>query len=354
MTRVYSGGKFLRFTKQLEALSSGGLVTPVHVRIKPINRCNHNCWYCAYRVDNLALGENMNLADRIPTDKMFEIVDDLVEMGVKAVTFSGGGEPLLYKELPEVVRRLRTGGIRVATLTNGANLRGPMAEAFATRGTWVRVSLDAWDDDSYVKSRGARPGDFTRLMRNLEEFSALGSACVLGISLIVGEDNHPHIAETCARLKETGVHHVKISGAVVSNEVEANNAYHRPLAPEVRRQIEAARRLEDERFQIVDHYHEMEDLFVKTYTDCAFLQFLTVIGADSMVYTCQDKAYTDGGRLGSIADRRFKDFWFSDENRERMRRLDPSVDCRHHCVAHHKNLLLREYLDVASEHVYFV
>ena len=65
MSRLYSNLKFLRFREQLDALAQGGLAAPVHVRIKPINRCNHNCWYCAYRVGNLQLGEDIDLNDRI-------------------------------------------------------------------------------------------------------------------------------------------------------------------------------------------------------------------------------------------------------------------------------------------------
>ena len=33
--------------------------------------------------------------DFIPKAKMMEIIDDLVDMGVKAVTFSGGGDPFI-------------------------------------------------------------------------------------------------------------------------------------------------------------------------------------------------------------------------------------------------------------------
>lgn len=355
MASVYSNLKFLRFRPQLDALAQGTVAPPVHVRIKPINRCNHKCWYCAYRADNLQLGEEMDLADRIPAGRMFEIVEDLIAMGVKAVTFSGGGEPLLYRELPEVVRRLADGGIKVATLTNGANLKGAMADAFARHGSWVRVSLDGWDEDSYAAARGVRPGEFGRLMDNLHTFADRGSACVLGISFIVGEANAPHLLSALARLKETGVHHVKVSGAVVSNDREANNAYHRKLQPLVSAQLaEAKATLEDDRFSVVDHYHELADRFEKDYRRCGFLQFLTVIGADSCVYTCQDKAYTASGRLGSLDGRRFRDFWFSDENRERMRALDPSAACRHHCVAHHKNIVLSDYLADFGDHGFFV
>lgn len=352
--QLYSNLKFLRFGDRLEALSAGRASAPVHVRIKPINRCNHNCWYCAYRSDTLALGEGMNRDDRIPTGKMFEIVEDLIEMGVQAVTFSGGGEPLLYKELPAVVRRLAGGGVRVATLTNGANLKGAMADAFAEHGTWVRVSLDAWDDESYRASRGAPSGAFRKLLENMRAFTARKSRCVLGVSLIVDARNAPNIASVCALLKAVGVNHVKLSGAVVANDVDENNNYHRALMLIVEEQIAIARRLETDNFKIVNHYHEMENRFDKGYNWCPFLNFLTVIGADCRVYSCQDKAYTENGLLGSIADRGFSEFWFSDENQNRIRVIDPGRDCRHHCVAHQKNVALHEVLSTDPEHCRFV
>lgn len=355
MARLYSNLKFLQYTDHLDALRQGRVAAPVHVRIKPINRCNHSCWYCAYRAGQLQLGEGMDVEDRIPEAKMAEIVDDLIAMGVKAVTFSGGGEPLLYKPLPGVIERLGSAGIRVASLTNGANLQGNMAEAFARWGTWVRVSLDGWDNASYGKARGIGDGQFTRLLDNIGAFAARGSKCVLGISFIVGHDNHAHIFDVCQLLKSAGVNHVKVSGAVVANDLHANNLYHRDIAPAVSAQIrQAQEQLNDERFTVIDHYHELDELFVKGYTTCPFLQFLTVIGADCRVYTCQDKAYTEGGMLGSIRERSFQEFWFSDENRKRLYGLDPSAACRHHCVAHGKNLAINEVLALDPDHSCFV
>lgn len=36
--------------------------------------------------------------------KMLEIIDDCAEMGVKAITFSGGGEPFVYKYMEDAVK----------------------------------------------------------------------------------------------------------------------------------------------------------------------------------------------------------------------------------------------------------
>ena len=62
----------------------------------------------------------MNEKDEIP-GQMMEIED--TEMKVKAVTFSGGGEPFLYKPLFKVVRRLTDSSVQFAALSNGSRLR---------------------------------------------------------------------------------------------------------------------------------------------------------------------------------------------------------------------------------------
>lgn len=354
MSRLYSDLKFLRYPKQIQAWRNNTVTAPVHVRIKPMNHCNHNCWYCAYRYDALQLGEDIDLKDQIPAGKMDEIIDDIIDMGVQAVTFSGGGEPMIYKPLPGVVEKLAKAGVKVATLTNGSNLKGGVADAFSEHGTWIRVSMDAWDGPSYAKSRGIKDNAFDILIDNMRAFIARKSNCVLGVSFIIGKDNHEHIYDTCALLKDVGVDHVKLSGVVVDNDIPGNNTYHDEIRSAVETQIARAEELNGGGFSVVNHYHALTERFEKTYTTCPFLQYLTVIGADCKVYTCQDKAYTEPGLLGSIENRRFKDFWFSEENKKALYEFNPSVSCAHHCVAHGKNLAIHEHLSVDDDHGAFV
>jgi MoaA/NifB/PqqE/SkfB family radical SAM enzyme len=285
---------------------------------------------------------------------MAQIVDDVIDMGVKAVTFSGGGEPLLYKQLPETIKNLAAGGIRIGTLSNGSNLKGKVADAFAEYGTWIRISLDGWDDKSYAKARDIKEGAFTQLIENLRSFSSRTSKCTLGTSFIIDKNNYSHIFEVCAQLKDAGVQHVKLYGVIINNDGSKNNAYHHGIAEETMALIEKAKTLESDKFSIVNHYHLLEDRFEKTYTTCPFLTYLTIIGADSNVYTCQDKAYNKDGLLGSIKDRSFKNFWFSEENKQRMNAVNPSEMCKHHCVSNEKNLTLIEHLSLDEDHVTFV
>ena len=354
MNRYYSHLKFFHYADHIDAIREGRIAAPLHIRWKPINRCNHDCWYCAYKVGNLKLGENMNEADTMPPEKAMEVADDLVEMGVKAVTFSGGGEPLIYRPLPDVIERLARGGVKVASLTNGAALKGRMADAFAAHATWVRISIDGWDGPSYAKARHVPEEEFDRVVGNMRDFAARGSDCVLGVTYIVTQENHRHIVDMARLMKDVGVRHVKFSGVVVGNDGASNNPYHAGMFDEARAAIDEARKLADSDFGIIDFYHEIDDRFDKTYTRCLSMTMVPVIGADCGVYTCHDKAYMNGGLLGYIHERRFKDLWFAEETRQRILSLDPSRECRHHCTAHLKNLALNEFLSQDPEHLGFV
>jgi Fe-coproporphyrin III synthase len=358
MGMIYTAAKMWHYPEQLAALMSDEIAPPVHIRLKPTNVCNHNCYFCAYRTDDLDLGGDMDLTERLAPEKMAEIAEDIVEMGVKAVTFTGGGEPLLYPTFVETVEQLAEGGVQVAVLTNASQLRGKRAEVLAKHATWVRVSIDGWDGPSYGRYRGVDDKEFDKVISNLTEFSALsratGSECVLGASIIVDKDNAPHVADLAHTLKNTGVAHAKISACVVSNNGAENNAYHAKVGGIVREQIALARNLDGDGFEVIDHYHDLAERFDKDYESCPFLQFLTVIGADGKVYTCQDKAYTESGTLGSIKDQRFRDFWFSEENKVAMASLDPSKSCSHHCVSESKNRMLHDFLNSEPAHRAFV
>lgn len=355
MSLLYTKMKIFHYKDKLDSLpASGEILPPLHIRIKPTNVCNHNCGYCAYRAENLQLGQDMDKTDSIPREKMAEIVEDLIEMKVGAVTFSGGGEPFVYPHLLETARALRAGGIKVASLTNGSRLTGELAEFFAHEGTWLRVSLDGYDDASYARYRGVKEGAFTQLMENMTAFKALGGPCYLGVSLIVDENNQGHVFELLTRLKATGVDSVKVSPCIIDNDGAKNNAYHRPFFASVAEQVDQAKKeLDSPDFLVYDAYHELDAKFDKPYRSCPYCQILPVIGADQNLYPCQDKAYNlDEGLLGTVRDKRFKELWFSDKNR--FFKIDPSEHCRHHCVANAKNLLIHEYLDADPEHLEFV
>jgi len=356
MGLLYTKMKVFHYKEKIDSLprENPRILAPIHIRIKPTNICNHNCHYCAYRVDNLQLGKDMVIRDTIPKQRMLEIIEDFHDMSVKAVTFSGGGEPFCYPYLLDAVKKLAIARIKFASLTNGSLLQGEVAEIFAREGTWLRVSMDGWDDQSYSRYRKVPDGEFTKVMDNMKQFKKFGGKCYLGVSFIIDQKNAAHVYELIARLNDIGVDSVKVSACIVSNSGRQNNEYHKPVFALVKDQTaRAIKAFASERFEISDAYHELDDKFKKDYAWCPYLQILPVIGADLNIYPCQDKAYNlEEGLIGSIKDMRFKDFWFSDKNN--FFKVNPSVHCNHHCVANAKNKLILEYLDSDKDHLGFV
>ena len=356
MGLLYTKTKIFHFKEKMDSLPKAIdiIEPPLHIRIKPTNVCAHNCWYCAYRADNIQLGKDMVARDFIPKAKMMEIIDDLVDMGVKAVTFSGGGDPFYYLFLLDTVKRLSQTPIKFASLTNGARLQGEIASIFAQHGMWLRVSIDGWDDESYSKYRGVSRGEFIKVMKNLEDFKKKGGKCLLGVYIIVDIENASHIYELIKRLRDVGVDSVKIAPCIISNSGKENNEYHTPIFNLVKEQIRRAiEEFTNKGFEIFDSYHEQLETFKKDYTWCPYIQINPVIGADLNIYACHDKAYNlEEGLIGSIKNQRFKDFWFS--GKSNFFKINPSKVCNHHCVVNEKNKMIIEYLDTDKEHLVFV
>ncbi|MDE5602735.1 MAG: radical SAM protein [Helicobacter sp.] len=354
MGLLYTKYKIFHYKEKIDSLPRDkAILPPLHIRIKPTNVCNHDCWYCAYRVSNLQLGKDMVERDYIPEAKMLEIIEDCEVMGVKAITFSGGGEPLIYRYMLQTLKRLIQTNIAFATLTNGAKLKGEIAEIFAHYGTWVRVSIDGYDNESYQKFRGSGAREFDKVIKNMEDFKKLGGKCYLGVSYIVGQENWHKIYEIAQILSDIGVDSLKISPAIVSNTAAENNQYHKGIYGGVKQNISKAQKAFGEKLEIYDSYHYQLDSFEKDYTWCPYSQILMVIGADLNLYPCQDKAYNlDEGLLGSIKAMRFKQWW--ETNKEAFFKINPTCVCNHHCVAHEKNKIILEYLNADKNHLSFV
>jgi MoaA/NifB/PqqE/SkfB family radical SAM enzyme len=353
---LYSKLKMFHFPEKLDSLplAQSLILPPLHVRVKPTNVCNHNCWYCAYRRDNIQLGKDMVVREQIPKAKAMELVDDFESMGVKAVTFSGGGDPLCYPYLGEMIKRLSSAGIRFASLTNGALLKSEIAELFAAFGSWIRISCDGWDGPSYAGYRGVSENEFERVIENIRQFKMMGDSCLLGVVIIVDRKNFTHVYDLVRMFHDLGVDSVKMAPCFISNHGDENNAYHAPHFLKVKEQIQQAiADFASTRFEIFDSYYEQLCTFHKDYAWCPYVQINPVVGADMNVYSCHDKAYNiDEGRLFSIRETGFKKGWTADKNQ--FFRICPSRDCNHHCVVNEKNRMILEYLDLDKEHLDYV
>ncbi len=356
MGNPYSNLKIFRHMEYLDAMERGEWKAPIYVRLKPTNICNHHCAYCTYGSgDTFQKTENRDSIDHrsmIPWDKMEEILNDMIDMGICAVTFSGGGEPLTYKNIADAANRLYDGGVDISLITNGELLDGERASAFA-KAKWVRISFDSPNEAEYCRLRGLRAIDFKRVLTNISNFANnKEDSCVLGINFVIGKDNYKRVYEAAALLKRLGVDNVKFA-ALVDNHPN----YHVDIKDEVISQIHRAVEVfQDNTFQIFNNYEN--DWMDKNFTGanlskCYTCRLVTVIAADQKVYLCHTQAYDSHAVVGDLSNISFKELWHSDELRRRIELLNPRLDCRSNCVYEARNEVLHSYFDCV-EHVNFI
>lgn len=349
----YSQLKIFRHKDLLSRLENAERCNPLYIRIKPTNICNHNCYYCHYKNPYLALDE-YNMNDMIPREKMLEIVEDMGKMGVKAVTFSGGGEPLVYPYIEETMEEVLNAGIDLSIITNGSMLKGRRAELLA-RASWVRISIDSINAAKYAEIRGIGEEALPCLLNNIEAFAGMkNKSCELGINFVIGKENYTEITQVAETMKSLGVNHVKFA-PLFSNDTEE---YHKDIKDGVIATLnELGERLNDEKFKIIDLYtsdFDNYEVFKRTYSRCPIKEFVCVIAANSKVYYCHDKAYLSDGCVCDLQNQSFEEAWNSDEVTRKFKEFDAMKVCKQHCVYDSRNVLINSYLDMDLNHVNFV
>ncbi len=352
----YSNLKIIHFPEKLQSFRDGKITAPIYVRLKPINRCNHDCFFCVYAsgyrketpptngIDHIVskMHEDMVESDTIPTAKMLEVLQDFHEMGVKAVTYSGGGEPLLHKDIVQMMQQTLDYGIDLSIITNGQLLTGKRAQVLA-KAKWVRVSIDYTSADEMMRFRHVPERMFEDVLSNLKEFDEIRDpGCDLGINYIVHRDNCKDLVGIAKRLKECGVDNIRFSPMWVPG-IEN---YHAPIKEHVEKQLRECQALCDGTMTINTTYDFNSPAHgtKRSYEKCFFMQTVPVVGADMNVYACHNKAYDNKGKIGSIADKRFKELWFSAEAKHVFDTLNPKHDCCHQCANDMKNHVINDVL----------
>lgn len=121
------------------------------LRISVIDRCNLRCRYC---VPSRHLAPSPR---QLPIDALVRIARVAVGFGVSHVRLTGG-EPLLRRELPELVRGLKGAGVADVALTTNGVLLAQNAAALAQAGLdRVTVSIDSLREERFASiTQGGR------------------------------------------------------------------------------------------------------------------------------------------------------------------------------------------------------
>jgi MoaA/NifB/PqqE/SkfB family radical SAM enzyme len=289
-----------------------------------------------------------NRVDEIPSQKLLELIDDIANMGVRAVIFSGGGEPLIHPAIKDSFALCQTRGLQYALLTNGQALNQDMA-SYLFNAKWVRLSIDYWDGESLNEFRGVSGKLFTVIMNNWKFFiENKKEGCDAGINYIITKENYTHIEHIAGFVKDLGSHNIRFCPMYNNDFLN----YHKTIKQSVYERIAKADILYgDENFHIYSTYGQLDETPMhRPYKKCYFCQINPVIGADLNLYLCHDTAYLPSGIFGSVKDKTFSDVWYSKEAQNFIQNFDAQKVCDgYQCSSEGRNLFIHELLNFKDD-----
>lgn len=142
------------YDRMFENLLSNRHLSPVSAYLAITSECQLNCIHCSIK---------NRRASNPQTSEWLETIESLERIGVSLIGFTGG-EPLLKKDLPVLVREASKRGMESMVFTSGVNLSPEIAMELKQAGLWaMAISLDHPDPERHDEIRGSK-GAFHKAM----------------------------------------------------------------------------------------------------------------------------------------------------------------------------------------------
>jgi len=174
------------------------------LRISVIDRCNFRCPYCMpedqFADDAVFLSKN----ERLRFEEIERIARAFVASGVRKLRLTGG-EPLLRRELPQLVRMLRAiPEVEDIALTTNGVLLPRCAAALREAGLMrLTVSLDTLDESTFRRLSGGR-GEVSEVLAGIAAAEEAGFGPIKLNCVVMRGVNDGQVLDLLARFRGTG------------------------------------------------------------------------------------------------------------------------------------------------------
>jgi radical SAM protein with 4Fe4S-binding SPASM domain len=174
--------------------------TPLNMAYYAItDGCNLRCPYCYASSEKCLPGE-------LTTEQSLDLVSQIAAFGTKTIVFTGG-EPMLRKDLFQIVQHARDSGLKCNIITNATMIRtAAQAQRFAELFTLVTVSVDGGTAETHDRTRGK--GAFEKTRKALKLLNAAG--VVPAINHIVTSDNIDELESFATFMNGIEVHSIRL------------------------------------------------------------------------------------------------------------------------------------------------
>lgn len=332
---------------------NGKLVYPIYMEIAPSGGCNHRCVFCA--LDYLKYKPVF-----LDLNILKSVIKQANKLGVKSIMYAGEGEPLLHRDICEIVKFTKRSGIDVAITTNGVFFKKDISDNILQFLTWLRISLNAGKSKTYAEIHRTNEEDFHKVIKNIEDAVKIrdknGLNTTIGAQLLLIPQNAKEIFILANLLKNIGLDYLTVKPysqhPFSINRIDPAFKYDDYV--HMNNQLN---KLEDKNFKIIFRYQTMARLdIIKDYKHCLGLPFWAYIDSGGNVYACS--AFLGGNefRYGNIYKSDFKTIMNSSRRKAIIKRVSSSLNvakCRQVCRLDKINSYLWE-LKNPKTHVNFI
>jgi cyclic pyranopterin phosphate synthase len=232
----------------------------------------------------------------------------MAKAGVQGLVWSGGGEPTTHPEWLSCVEQAASVGLKQGMYTMGGLLRQDTATALAGMATWVVVSLDCVDGETYHLEKGVPAERFQAACNGVRWLAAAGTATV-GVSFLLHGGNWHKAEDMLALARSLGATYTTFR-PTIETSVDAP-----AVCIEDRRWIADALPLLDalkaERDVECDpgRFKAYQDWQQRSYSTCYGIRLNATVTPDGRVWVCPQRRGIEGSCLGDLKTESFADIW---------------------------------------------
>lgn len=117
--------------------------------------CNMRCKFCFATFQDVK--QTLLPKGHLPEKEALQVVSEIAKSGFKKITFAGG-EPLLCKWLPNLIKTAKNLGMTTMIVTNGSKLTDAFLEKNKPYLDWIAISIDSLDDEKNIEMGRAITG----------------------------------------------------------------------------------------------------------------------------------------------------------------------------------------------------
>lgn len=354
MTYIDPRGKLFRHIDRLAAWDRGETPAPVTVEWDLSNRCVLGCQDCHFahthtrgpwavqpRTLPMAFDGTGDLADM---DLVSRTLEQMQAAGVRSIVWSGGGEPTTHPHWIEAVEMAYWRGFEQGMYTCGGLLTEATGVRLAKAASWVVVSLDAADAETYAREKGVPASRFDAACKGLAALT--GGKATVGASFLLHADNWHRAGDMLALARELGATYTTFRPAIQTapnapSRVTGSREWVMEALPElVGLESEHDVELDAARFVAYAGWQG------HGYSQCHGIRLNTTITPDGRVWVCPQRRGVSA--LGDLRRESFADIWA-----RHPRSFTVDAGCRVMCRLHPVNETL-DALQTPRAHEAFV